>query len=89
MVSEGEAPTPETIKSGDYPVARPLFVYVKNAHRNVIPGLQEFVEEYVSEDAMGEEGYLVDRGLVPLDEDKAEQVREAAIEGKAMTAPGS
>jgi phosphate transport system substrate-binding protein len=62
---DGVEPTYETIASGKFPASRPLFIYVKKAHIGVIPGLQEFVNEYVSDKALGEEGYLVDRGLVP------------------------
>jgi phosphate transport system substrate-binding protein len=61
---DGVEPTYETISSGKYPASRPLFIYVKKAHIGVIPGLQEFVNEYVSDKALGEEGYLSDRGLV-------------------------
>ena len=61
----GVEPTFETIASGKFPASRPLFIYVKKAHIGVIPGLQDFVNEYVSEKALGEEGYLADRGLVP------------------------
>ena len=60
----GVEPTFETIASGKFPASRPLFIYVKKAHIGVIPGLREFVNEYVSEKALGEEGYLADRGLV-------------------------
>jgi phosphate transport system substrate-binding protein len=62
---DGVEPTYETIASGKFPASRPLFIYVKKAHIGVIPGLQEFVNEYVSDKALGEEGYLADRGLVP------------------------
>ena len=62
---DGVEPTFETIASGKYPASRPLFIYVKKAHIGVIPGLLEFVNEYVSDKALGEEGYLADRGLVP------------------------
>jgi phosphate transport system substrate-binding protein len=62
---DGVEATFETISSGKFPASRPLFIYVKKAHIGVIPGLQEFVNEYVSEKALGEEGYLADRGLVP------------------------
>lgn len=65
---DGVEPTYETISSGKYPASRPLFVYVKKAHIGVIPGLREFVEEYVSDKALGEEGYLAERGLVPQPE---------------------
>ena len=62
---DGIEPTYETIASGKFPASRPLFIYVKKAHIGVIPGLREFVNEYVSDKALGEEGYLTDRGLVP------------------------
>ena len=64
---DGIAPSFETISNAKYTAARPLFVYIKKAHIGVIPGLKEFAEEYVSNKAIGEEGYLSDRGLVSLD----------------------
>ncbi len=64
---DGVLPTFESISSAKYTAARPLFVYIKKAHINVIPGLKEFANEYVSNKAIGEEGYLSDRGLVSLD----------------------
>jgi phosphate transport system substrate-binding protein len=82
---EGVEPTPETIADGSYTVSRPLFFYVKNAHRNVIPGLQEFVTEYVSEEAMGPGGYLEERGLIPLSDERREEVRTSATEGMHFT----
>ncbi len=63
---DGELPTFEAIASGAYPVSRPLFVYVKKAHVGSIPGLREFVQEFASARAIGTEGYLADRGLIPL-----------------------
>jgi phosphate transport system substrate-binding protein len=63
---DGVEPTFETIASGKFPAARPLFIYVKKAHIGVIPGLKEFMDEYVSDKAIGAEGYLSDKGLVPL-----------------------
>ena len=47
-----------------------MFVYAKNAHAGVIPGMREFIAEYVSEAAMGEDGYLADKGLVVLPEEE-------------------
>jgi phosphate transport system substrate-binding protein len=85
----GVAPTEETIESGEYAVSRPLFIYIKNDHRGVIPNLQEFIEEYVSDDSMGPGGYLSERGLIPLPEDKLEQVQEAAINAAPMETPSS
>ena len=73
---DGIAPSFETIASSKYTAARPLFVYIKKAHIGVIPGLKEFAEEYVSNKAIGEEGYLSDRGLVSLDTSELAQVRK-------------
>ena len=85
----GVAPNEETIESGEYAVSRPLFIYVKNDHRGVIPNLQEFVEEYVSEDAMGPGGYLSERGLIPLPDEKLKQVQETATNAAPMETPSS
>jgi len=59
----------ENIASYKYPAARPLYFYVKKAHVGVIPGLKEFINEFVSEKAMGLDGYLFPAGLVPLSDD--------------------
>ncbi|MGB2072333.1 MAG: substrate-binding domain-containing protein [Candidatus Puniceispirillaceae bacterium] len=59
----------ENIASYKYPGARPLFFYVKKAHMGVIPGMKMFIDEFVSEKAMGLDGYLFPAGLVPLSED--------------------
>ena len=73
---EGMEPTFENIAAGDYPVSRSLYVYVKKAHVGVIPGMQEFVAEFTSEKAVGEEGYLADKGLIPLPKAQREKVRK-------------
>ena len=65
----GVEPNGETIAAFDYPIARPLFFYVKNAHRGVIPGLNEFIAEYASDNALADGGYLQERGLVVLADD--------------------
>jgi phosphate transport system substrate-binding protein len=72
---DGVEPTFETIAGGKFPAARPLFVYVKKAHIGVIPGLKEFMDEYVSDKALGEEGYLSERGLVALPKAELNKVR--------------
>ncbi len=72
---DGIAPSFETIASAKYTAARPLFVYIKKQHIGVIPGLKEFANEYVSDKAIGEEGYLSDRGLVSLDKSDLAKVR--------------
>ena len=69
---DGMAPTFDAIADGDYPISRPLFFYVKKAHADVIPGLRGYLREFSSERAWGEEGYLSDRGLIPMpDEERA------------------
>ena len=63
---EGTVPDFDSIASGDYPLSRPLFLYVKNAHIDGVPGMGALIQEYISERAIGPEGYLVEAGLVPL-----------------------
>ena len=60
----GVNPSTETIASGEYPVSRPLYFYVKNAHLGVIPGLQEYIEFFVSDEIAGPDGPLAAYGLV-------------------------
>jgi phosphate transport system substrate-binding protein len=67
---DGIEPTFDAIANGDYPVSRPLYFYAKKAHVDVIPGLRGFLREFSSERAWGEEGYLSDRGLIPMPEDE-------------------
>ncbi len=62
----GVEPTFENIASSKYPVARSLFFYVKREHANVIVGLKEFLAEFTAKKAIGEDGYLVDKGMIPL-----------------------
>jgi phosphate transport system substrate-binding protein len=81
---DGVAPSTETIADGTYQVSRPLFVYVKNAHRGVIPALEEFVQEFTSEEAIGDDGYLAERGLIPLAPEKRDEVRKAALDGAPL-----
>ncbi|MBB4267241.1 substrate-binding domain-containing protein [Roseospira visakhapatnamensis] len=78
-VIEGEAPTFENIASGAYPVSRPLFVYVKTAHMGVIPGMEAFLQEYTDEAAWGPEGYLSDKGLIPMPDAERAEYRDAAL----------
>jgi phosphate transport system substrate-binding protein len=83
----GVEATQETIATFEYPISRPLFFYVKNAHRGVIPGLNEFITEYASANAMGAGGYLSERGLVVLADDKLAEVQNALTNAVNMTAP--
>ncbi len=77
---DGHAPTFDAIADGSYPVSRPLYFYVKKAHIGTIPGIREYVEEFVSDNATGEDGYLTDKGLIPLPEDERAEVL-AAVAG--------
>jgi phosphate transport system substrate-binding protein len=81
---DGAAPEFETIASGDYPISRPLYFYVKKAHVTEIPGMSEFLTEFTSERAMGQEGYLTDKGLIPLDEDKYMKVKTDVLEMNSL-----
>jgi len=69
---DGVQPEFEAIADGQYPVSRPLFFYVKKAHVGVIPGIQEYLVEFTSDKAWGEDGYLGDKGMIPMpDEERA------------------
>lgn len=70
----GSKPTFELIAKGRYPVSRPLYFYVKKDHIGVIPGIREYLAEFTSEKAWGEEGYLSDRGLIPMPEQERMEV---------------
>jgi len=82
---EGVKPSLEGIQDYSYPVARPLFFYVKKAHIGVIPGIQEFLKEFTSKKAMGSRGYLADIGLVPLASEKYKTTRTAAVDLNTIT----
>ena len=81
----GIEPSFDTIADGSYPVARPLFFYVKNAHRGVIPGLNEFVELYMTEEVLGPGGLLTERGLVPLPDSSRAQTMKDVVAGVKFT----
>ncbi len=63
---EGDQPTYESIANGNYKGSRILYFYMKKAHLGVVPGMLEFVTEFTSNQAIGEDGYLLDKGLVAL-----------------------
>ena len=64
---EGAKISLSSIQDGSYPISRPLYFYVKDQHRGVIPGMDKFVKEFTSKRAAGKRGYLLDLGLVPLE----------------------
>lgn len=71
---DGSEPTFEAIADGSYPVSRPLYFYVKKAHVSLIPGLENFLKEFSSDRAWGDDGYLADRGLIPMPLDERRDV---------------
>ncbi len=81
---DGSVPTFENIADGSYPVSRPLYFYVKKAHVGRIPGMVEYVTEFTSEAAMGEDGYLADKGLIPLPDKMRKEFRENSVGMKAL-----
>lgn len=72
-IVDGVAPAFEAIADGSYPVSRPLYFYVKKAHVGKIPGIQEYLAEFTSDKAWGEEGYLVDKGMIPMPDQERNQ----------------
>ena len=81
---EGKVPTFENIADGSYPVSRPLYFYVKKAHVDVIPGIKGYLAEFASEKAWGKEGYLADKGLIPMPEAERKQMAANVAGMKSM-----
>ena len=75
---DGINPKFEDIAAGKYGVSRSLYFYVKQQHVATVPGIREFVSEFTSERAWGEDGYLVDKGLIPLPDEERQSVMETA-----------
>ncbi|MEE2603447.1 MAG: substrate-binding domain-containing protein [Pseudomonadota bacterium] len=82
---DGVEPTFDAIGSGDYPVSRSLFFYVKKAHVGVVPGIEGYVKEFTSEKAWGDQGYLGEKGLIPLGDDLRKNMAKQARSLKSMT----
>ena len=74
---DGYDPTFESIASGDYSVSRPLYFYVKKAHVGIVPGIEGYLRKFTSESSWGEEGFLAEKGMIPLDDEKRRAVRKA------------
>jgi len=81
---EGVTPTFDSIASGEYPVSRPLFMYVKKSHVGSIPGIDEYLAEFTSEKAWGEDGYLSDKGLIPMPAEERAQMAKIAKDLNTM-----
>ena len=83
---DGSAPEFENITGGKYPGAPRMYVYIKKQHVGMVPGLDKFAVEYVSNKAIGEDGYLAKKGLVTLPKAEADTVRKMIMELKPMSA---
>jgi len=77
-VIDGVAPSFDAIADGKYPISRSLYFYVKKAHVGEIPGLKEYISEFLSDRASGEDGYLAEKGLIPLLDEDRMKVRRSA-----------
>ena len=84
-IIDGVEPEFETISSGEYPVSRSMYFYVKQAHMGVIPGIKEYIGEFTNERAWGPDGYLADKGLIPLSDTDRQSVRGAAMSGAKLS----
>lgn len=83
----GVEPTYENIATGKYPASRSLYIYVKKAHIGVVPGIKEFLAEYVSPKAIGEDGYLIRKGLIAMPKEELEKVVKVVTDLTPMAAP--
>lgn len=83
---DGVEPTFDAIAAGYYKISRSMYFYIKKAHVGVIPGIAEYAAEFVSEAAAGEDGYLVDKGLIPLPEEAFTANQDAVTNLVAMAA---
>lgn len=82
---DGVEPEAEAISSGDYPVARSLWFYVKNQHADDVPPMYDYVDMFMSEMMIGSDGYLRDIGLIVLPEGEREEWREKVADRTKMT----
>ena len=87
-IIEGKAPTFDAIADGSYKVSRSLFFYVKKAHVDVIPGIREYLTEFTSDKAWGKNGYLAEKGMIPMPDAERKVVAEDVKQLKVMTGEG-
>ena len=80
------SPVFETISDGSYPIARALYFYVKKQHVGVVPGIAEYAKAFINPEATGQDGYLIDRGLIPLDEAQHQSVMDQVSNMKILSA---
>jgi phosphate transport system substrate-binding protein len=83
-IVDGVEPTFENIAAGKYAISRSLYFYVKKAHVGQVPGIQEYVAEFTSDRAAGIDGYLADKGLIPLPASQLQGVRARGQELRVL-----
>ncbi|MDN3555362.1 PstS family phosphate ABC transporter substrate-binding protein [Halomonas maura] len=81
---DGVEPTPEAIGSGEYPVSRSLFFYVKNQHADEVPAMYEYASMFMSEQMISDLGYLKGIGLIPAPQEMREQARQAVADHESL-----
>ena len=70
----------KNIANGSYKISRSLYFYVKAAHVDLIPGIKEYITEFTSDRAWGDDGYLVDKGMIPMSEEERNQFKTVGME---------
>ena len=75
----GTLPSYKTIASREYKLSRPLFVYFKKEHLNLVAPMRDFVREIISEETLGRKGYLLNSGLVPLSDEELRDIRQEIL----------
>jgi len=83
-VIDGFEATFDSIADGDYIISRPLYFYVKAQHVGTVPGIKEYLAEFTREATWGEDGYLIDKGMIPLEDDLRSEVGSAVKALKAL-----
>lgn len=86
-IVQGVAPAFDAISTGDYPLSRSLYLYVKNDHVGQVPGMAAFIAEFTSEDAWGEYGYLSEKGFIPMGEEERARYGEDARRLRPLAYP--
>lgn len=86
LAINGVAPEFDSVSDGSYPVSRPLYFYAKLSHFATKPELKSFVRFFVSEEVMGEDGFLAERGLIPLPPGEYDAIVDAVMQQTPMAA---
>ncbi|QGT77589.1 phosphate-binding protein [Guyparkeria halophila] len=81
---DGVAPEPDAIGSGEYPVSRSLFFYIKNSHADDVPAMADYVDLFMSDKMLSDLGYLKGIGLIPLPQAELEELQTSVAERKKL-----